>query len=216
MRRTGNCPTEDIIFSFPLCVGGEWIIQHVWIYIRGRGVSYSICDSDGNHEPATKREVDLQSEKHDSDWVRYSRHVLETGEDPLHEFTIKRQTLVRRNIVAVFAPSPGSDAMVLEYVVVGGRTLLASERETIPKAVLEFLELDLTDEAVLAAPWCSTYEAAREYAACAGCVGRTADGVYIKARVEWKVARNPKIVARELKKAAKRHIERYETRQSNG
>ena len=94
---------EDIIASIPYCCGEsdcpqQWHMTHYWIYDDG---SYSLCDCDGNHEGCEADDVPTHREIIAA-WNEYNEYVIETGRDPLCEFSVRRHRKCRQRYTAWF------------------------------------------------------------------------------------------------------------------
>ncbi len=85
---------------------GGWRIEHLWYYVSGRKVSYTVCDPDGNHETLPNRELAAWRKDRETGNHEYEDWVFNTGRDPLHDYYVKRETkttetwcaLIRKNI----------------------------------------------------------------------------------------------------------------------
>jgi hypothetical protein len=87
---------DDIMFSVPEACGDNdcpvgWHIAHYWCYDDG---TYSVCDSDGDHDGVDEADLPTTAQ-YDAAWQGYYRHVVETGQDPLGEFSVRRERKVR-------------------------------------------------------------------------------------------------------------------------
>lgn len=124
---------EDIICSCPYyCDDCEkWHVLHYWAYDDG---TYSQCDSDGNHDPCEEDEVPTYKECDDA-WYQYAKHVLETGDDNLGEYTIHNEREV--TFVAVLADA--ADGIVVEEIRNGDRRYHDPSRA--PKPAREYLQM---------------------------------------------------------------------------
>jgi len=104
---------EDIICTVPEACGEKdcpvgWHLAHYWAYDDG---TYSVCDSDGNHDGCEQSDVPT-CEQHQSAWLVYSRHVAATGCDPLGEFNVPRATKRKERYTAAFRLSILGAALV--------------------------------------------------------------------------------------------------------
>ena len=78
---------EDIMFSYPEHCGENncpvgWRLYHVWSAKRG----YTVADSDGDHEPLSRRDYNELWAQNDAMWLEYAKDVLETGNDVLDNY----------------------------------------------------------------------------------------------------------------------------------
>lgn len=94
---------EDIICTVPEACGENdcpvgWHLAHYWANDDG---TYSVCDSDGNHDDCDEGDVP-SCEQQEAAWLDYSRHVAATGCDPLGEFNVPRATKRKERYTAAF------------------------------------------------------------------------------------------------------------------
>jgi hypothetical protein len=125
---------EDILMEIPsYCDDCEtWHRELIWAYDDG---SYSICDTDGNHEPLDAEDIPSQ-EEHDRLWREYSQWVLDLGEDPLGQFYVRHVRKVNeRWQFKIFKSLTGPR---LDSARRAGRTYLPQE---LPEHVRSFLNL---------------------------------------------------------------------------
>lgn len=105
---------EDIICTMPKACGEKdcpvgWHLAHYWAYDDG---TYSVCDSDGNHDGCDAGDVPTAEQEHAA-WLDYSRHVAATGCDPLGEFFgVPRTTKRKERYTAAFRKSILGAALV--------------------------------------------------------------------------------------------------------
>jgi hypothetical protein len=104
---------DDIICTMPEACGEKdcpvgWHLAHYWAYDDG---TYSVCDSDGNHDDCDESEVPT-CEQQEAAWLDYSRHVAATGSDPLGEFKVPRVTKRKERYTAAFRLSILGAALV--------------------------------------------------------------------------------------------------------
>jgi hypothetical protein len=104
---------SGIICTVPWCCGERgcptrWHIEHYWFQDDG---TYSVCDSDGNHDGCEQSDVPT-CEQQEAAWLDYSRHVAATGCDPLGEFNVPRMTKRKERYTAAFRKSILGAALV--------------------------------------------------------------------------------------------------------
>jgi hypothetical protein len=124
---------EDIVCSCPYYCDDcdKFHITHYWAYDDG---TYTECDSDGNHDGCDAEDVPSYEET-DEAWYRYSRHVLETGEDELSEFTVSHSKEV--TFVAVLADE--ADGIIVDEIRSGKHRYKPGRA---PKAAREYLLME--------------------------------------------------------------------------
>jgi hypothetical protein len=194
----------DILFSVPWqcdekdCpVEGGWHKETYWI----DGRRYT-CDSfsDGDHETVAKRDLPSMESVNDS-WRQYSEWVLEHGTDPLCEFLVGRETKRVRKYSATFTDSIGG-LLLVKVRTAGGRavplTQMPDELETylnVEAKGLNFYPRDL-----------ASVDECRTLTGCK--VRRVHDrwDATFTCEVEFRVPKNPKVVAAALRKAARKHL----------
>ena len=188
MRHT---TTADITMTLPYyCDDCEtWHKQFVWCHDDPEN-PYTISDEDGDHESVDG--ADLPSfEEHDKAWLEYARWVLKHGEDPLANYTVKVSHAVRERWQIQVNDS------------VAGPILLAARRDkhtyrtaaSLPPRMREFLNLKRMRLADFKT-W-AELEAAQP-----GIKQGKWWTIYLDA-FQMRAAQS---IARELRKAARRHI----------
>lgn len=194
---------EDIICTVPWACGENdcpvgWHLHHYWIYDDG---TYSVCDSDGNHDPCDEEDVPT-SEQVCEAWLDYSRHVAATGEDPLCEFGVPRATKRKERYTAAFRKSILGAS--LAAVRRGNKTLPLHD---LPERVTQYLDVEGAGgrlcyregwDALLAIPEVKLYRGTARVAF----------------TLEHDVPRPEATVAAELRRAARRHIREAAARKS--
>jgi len=193
---------EDILFTVPTYDddNDSWYTEHVWIYGYAKRCRYTICDSDGNHEPIGKREVNQLAKQETQLWRDYSAWVVKNkGKDPCGNFMAKRERKVKRNYVGHFSHWIGEKEHGLALTKVswaGGKNSLPGE---LPDMFQKFLCLKKVGDR-----WCMegiTVDILKEEV---GYVGRG----YFKGTAEWNEPRPEKLVRAEVVKLAKKHLAR--------
>lgn len=130
---------EDIICTVPECCGESdcptgWHLAHYWIYDDG---TYSVCDSDGNHDECDESDVPT-CEQVAAAWLDYSQHVAATGCDPLEEFRgVPRTTKRKERYTAAFRPSILGGQLVA--VRRGGKVVPLGD---LPQRVIDYLDCE--------------------------------------------------------------------------
>lgn len=129
---------DDIICTVPEACGERdcpvgWHLAHYWAYGDG---TYSVCDSDGNHDACEQSDVPT-GEQQDAAWLDYSRHVAATGCDPLGEFNVPRTTKRKERYTAAFRLSIIGAALVA--VRRAGKVVPLRE---LPQRVADYLEVE--------------------------------------------------------------------------
>lgn len=187
----------DIICTVPEACDDKdcpaaWHLSHYWVYDDG---TYSVCDSDGNHDPCDEDDVPSW-EQVEAAWLEYSRHVAATGCDPLGEFMVARTTKRKERYTAAFRK--GIAGPVLIKLTRGGKSVPVHE---IPGRVAEFLMIKRTNN-----PNCNTFDGDWEtLAACDGV--KVYRGVArITFTIEHGEPRGDAAVSADLRRAARRHL----------
>ena len=126
---------DDIICTMPEACGEKdcpvgWHLAHYWAYDDG---TYSVCDSDGNHDGCDAGDVPTIEEE-EAAWLDYSRHVAATGSDPLGEFNVPRTTKRKERYTAAFRLSILGAALVA--VRRGGKVVPLRD---LPQRVVDYL-----------------------------------------------------------------------------
>jgi hypothetical protein len=130
---------DCIICTMPECCGEKdcpvgWHLAHYWRYDDG---TYSVCDSDGNHDDCDESDIPTDSE-YSAAWLDYSRHVADTGCDPLGEFHgIPRATKRKERYTAAFRPSILGGKLVA--VRRGGKVMPLRD---LPQRVIDYLDCE--------------------------------------------------------------------------
>ena len=80
---------EDIICTVPEACGDKdckyhFHLAHYWAYDDG---TFSVCDTDGNHESCEESDVP-NAEQECRLWLEYYEYVASTGHDPCNEFRL--------------------------------------------------------------------------------------------------------------------------------
>jgi hypothetical protein len=198
---------EDIYESRACFHDGTYpYIEHLWIYVNGDEVSWSICDSDGNHDDASKEDADEFCETSHQSWIEYAKWVAEHGEDPIHNYMISHDKKIKKTVVARFTKWIGASThgMALESVKIGRNVV---EIKDVPKPIMDYLEVEKMGGRWIA-PWGVSYEAAKEYAENVESVKQSKGDVLIKASIDWKEPRPDAAVKAELITAAKKYLKR--------
>lgn len=126
---------EDIICTVPQACGEKdcpvgWHLAIYWQYDDG---TYSVCDSDGNHDGCDAGDVPTIEEQ-EAAWLDYSRHVAATGCDPLGEFNVPRVAKRKERYTAAFRLSILGAALVA--VRRGGKVVPLRD---LPQRVIDYL-----------------------------------------------------------------------------
>jgi hypothetical protein len=130
---------EDIICTVPEACGESdcpvgWHLAHYWQYDDG---TFSVCDSDGNHDDCDESDVPTADEQ-SAAWLDYSRHVAATGCDPLGEFaSVPRMTKRKERYTASFRKSIIGAALVA--VRRAGKVVPLRD---LPQRVIEYLDAE--------------------------------------------------------------------------
>jgi hypothetical protein len=199
---------EDIICTVPEFCGESDCpvgvhLAHYWCYDDG---TYTVCDSDGNHEGCEESDVP-SFDQQTAAWAEYYQHVADTGSDPLNEISSVRETLKRRERYTARFRNSILGAVLVQ--VKRGRSEVNLRQ--LPERVAEYLCVKRTNAM---SPWVFSE-------------GRFADllkldGVKAPRRlksqmptasvrfiVEHEVPRNAHTVAAELRRAARRLIRKH-------
>lgn len=185
----------DILMSLPEACGERdcavgWHIRHIWVYADG---TYSQCDADGNHDDIDADDVP-SVEEHAAAWLEYSRHVAATGEDPLCEFYVAR-TRKRREAWRVQIVNSIVGPIAARFT----RGRRDVPRDSLPEHIVGYLNLD------------SARRRLRDFAAWpdleAAGVALSRNGWHAF-HLDVDTPRRADLVARELKRAARKHIRR--------
>lgn len=119
-----------------------WYTLHLWIYGGGKRHTYSICDSDGSHKSCAKREADQFCRDERQSWLDYAAYVAETGEDPLGNYHVDRETRVDETWTTTLQTWIGSRKLGLRIKSVkrkGDKT--DTPNQFLPEYVREYLEM---------------------------------------------------------------------------
>lgn len=195
---------DDIICTVPEQCGEKdcpvgWHLAHYWAYDDG---TYSVCDCDGNHDGCDADDLPTADDVHEA-WMQYARYVADTGTDPLHEYTVRRDNTTRERYTAAFRKSV-LGASLVEVKRRGARVPLPS----LPQHVAEYLCVQqgtnpnvwLFDGGWDAlAALTDTVTVYRGVARATFCLDR-------------KTPRSPDVVSRELRAAARRSLRRSHSR----
>lgn len=187
---------EDIICTQAWTCGdkdcrAQWHQRNFWAYSDG---TFSVDEySDGDHEDCD--ESDLPShEEIDASWREYAKHVLATGEDPLGNYYVQRES--RRDESWFFSFNKSIVGPVLLRARRGRREVPASE---LPQHVREYLNLDKRGLRLLDfKTWDELAEA----------LPNAVPGQWVKQSIEHRASRKPETIARELRAAALAHLNR--------
>ena len=182
---------EDIIMQVPsYCDDCEtWHQEFVWVYDDG---TYTICDTDGNHEPLDASEVPT-GEENDKAWHDYRAWVLETGQDPLGEFMVKHSIKTKERW-----------QFRITKTLVGPRLIDARRGkqryplyvDRLPEHVKSFLNLDASGKLGDFATWDELIAVLPDIKA----------GRWFVAHIEHDAPRQETVIARDLRKAARRAL----------
>ncbi len=194
---------SDIMFSIPSYDDDRdsWYQEHIWFTGTEKRQRYTICDSDGNHEPIGKREVNKLEKEHEQLWLNYSKWVIKhNGEDPIGEFFVKTSKTIKRNYVAYFQHWIGEDkhGLALKSVRWSGGLLRPDE---LPKGFQEFLCIKKIGDR-----YCMDGITEKELKE-APDIGYVGNG-YFKGKAEWKEPIPEETIRRDTIRIAKRHIKR--------
>jgi hypothetical protein len=114
---------------------------HVHHYCLDEDGTYTVCDSDGNHDPCEEGDVPA-FDKQDAAWLDYSRHVAATGCDPLGEFMVARTTKRKERYTAAFRRSILGASLVA--VRRAGKILTLRD---LPQRVTDYLDCERLNDA---------------------------------------------------------------------
>ena len=186
---------SDILMSLPEACGDRscpvgWHIWHIWTHDDG---SYSICDADGNHDDIDADDIP-SADEHAAAWLDYSRHVAATGEDPLCEFYVAR-TRKRREAWRVQIGNSIVGPIAARFM--RGRREVS--RDNLPQHVVAYLNLDAARRRL------ADFETWPDLAAAGVVMSRNGWHAF---HLNVETPRRADIVARELKRAARKHIRR--------
>lgn len=187
---------EDIICTVPTQCGEKdcsvgWHIEHYWAYPDG---TYTVCDSDGNHDPCDAKDVP-SADAAQKLWREYSAHVAATGDDPLSEFTIPRS--VKRTAWYDFQ---ATRSIVGPVFIVKPHKRGGYRRPTeMGQAFADFFACDSLDEIQESEDVKITRRTK---------TGEALTLVRGRARVERTIPRSEHAVRRDLVRAARRHLRR--------
>ena len=184
---------SDIIAEVPWHCGNAnnctvgWHQTNYWCYADG---SYSVDSyADGDHEGCDAEDVPTPEEI-DAAWLDYSRWVAEHGEDPLGNFFIRRTKQTRERYRAEWRNSIAGPRLV--SVKRAGRERLSD----LPDHVQSYLDIgERTWDELIALPTVRTI----------GAASARADFV-----LEGKAPRSARAIQRELRKLARKHINKKE------
>ena len=182
---------DDIIATVPYHCGEHWHLTHYWMYADG---SFSECDTDGNHDDIDADDVP-GAEDIAMAWREYAQHVVETGEDPLREYFVKRETVKRETWHFRIVPS------ILGACVTQARhgKRFDFDPRYLPPHVVAYLNLAVKSNALQDFPrWKLFEETFPDYK----------PGTWMRHAIEHRVPRNPETVTRELRAMARRHLKR--------
>lgn len=183
---------DHIIYTIPEECGNracraQWHLRHIWKYDDG---TFSECDSDGNHDALDAADIPSYNEVCRA-WLEYSKYVVQTGEDPLHEFRVARDVTRREAWRVKIAPSICRP--VILYGQRAGRFFWARE---LPEHVRNYFNLNGRHMLADFSTWQEFVEAFPKYK----------PGTWFCVTVERKVPRRRETIVRELRRAAKAHL----------
>jgi hypothetical protein len=190
---------SDISFSIPTYDddADSWYQEYIWFHGTAKRTRYTICDSDGNHEPLSLKEMNLLCDQEHQLWLDYSAWVIErNGEDPIGEFIVKRDRKFKRNYVAHFQHWIGERDHGLALTGVRWAGGLARPEE-LPEGFQQFLCLKKVGNR-----WCMdgiTTDVLKDS------VGYVGNG-YFKGTAEWTEALPEETIRKAILKAARKHI----------
>jgi hypothetical protein len=110
-----------------------WHVRH---YCLDEDGTYTVCDSDGNHDPCEGGDVPAFAEQ-DAAWLDYSRYVAATGCDPLEEFMVARTTKRKERYTAAFRRSILGASLIA--VRRAGKVLTLRD---LPQRAIEYLDCE--------------------------------------------------------------------------
>jgi hypothetical protein len=116
---------------------GGWHQANYWCYPKPKRSRYTVDNyGDGDHEDCRLRDIPGTAEIAAS-WREYAKYVVETGEDPLNNYFVRRRRTLTERWGFKFAPT------------LGGVLLVQARRmgkvyywRNLPPHVVEFLDLD--------------------------------------------------------------------------
>lgn len=172
------------------------------MHATGSRVRYTVCDNDGNHEPADKHEADEIILDSDKQWLDYTKWILEHGgDDPLESFTVRRFKLMRRNYVAYFKHGAKESRVCVTAVKwAGGKT----KPGDLPEGFRRFLSLRKRKGV-----WFVNGITPEELSTFVPCVGKG----YFKGTAEWRENVPEAAIRQQIIKLARRHVKLKETQQ---
>ncbi len=188
---------EDIVSTIPYQCDDpdcphEWHLAHYWVYGDG---TYSVCDSDGNHEACEEPEVPDAAREHKA-WSQYARHVLAAGADPLGNYLVPHTVKRTERWSLQFSRS------VLGILLVGARRGRGGQwigPAGIPDHVAQFAGVKPQHIAKRTGPLVTDFEEMPEEVNRAHRWNGTIDN---------ETPRAPHLIARDLRRAARRHLAR--------
>ena len=194
---------SDIILTIPTYDDDNesWYSEHIWMHCTGKRTSYTICDSDGNHEPISKRDVNDLSKREHQLRLDYSAWVVRhDGEDPIGEFFVKRTKTMKRNYVAHFRHWVGEQKHGLALTHVRWAGGLQTPYQ-LPEGFRAFLCAEK-----VADRWCMAGITVKELqdAPDVGYVGKG----YFKGTAEWKENLPEEKVRKAVIRAARKHLKK--------
>ena len=188
---------EDIIATVPHQCGDrscsvQWHLTHYWAHSDG---TFTECDTDGNHDDIDADDVPSPDTVSQA-WLAYSQHVVSTGDDPLREFYVQRETVKREVWHFRIVPS------ILGACVTQARHGKRSDYDPryLPAHVAEYLNLAVKANRLQDFPrWKLFEETFPDYK----------PGTWMRHVIEHKVPRKPETIARELRAAARKHLAKH-------
>lgn len=142
MNSSKHFSYSDIIASRANCGSDGWYITHLWVYGGGKRPTYSICGTGGNHEDCGKREADQFCRDEHQSWLDYAAYVAETGEDPLGNYSVDRETRTDETWTATLQVWIGSRKLGLRIKSVKRKGDKAdTPNQSLPEYVREYLEM---------------------------------------------------------------------------
>lgn len=193
-----------------------WNIEHLWAYSDG---TYTTCDSDGNHESfesefegeALEDEVSSYCKDAEQSWIDYAQDCAQTGEDPLGQFNVRQTVNKKENWVIWFTDWIGREEHGYAVIdgrhgsVKPGRTDIKSPHQ-FSKEVAEYLQLKKVGDR-----YCMEGVTLEDIRNSVGYVSnaQSVDGKrYMKLQITYDKPRNARDVAKDVKAAAKKSLER--------
>lgn len=167
----------------------QWHVRNFWAYGDG---TYSVDEySDGDHEDCDIEDIP-SPEEISASWRDYAQHVAETGEDPIGNYYVRRHRTERQAWQFCFGNS--IIGPVLLRARRGRRRVLAAD---LPLHVREYLNLHRDGRRLMDfATW-------EDFAAG---LPDVKPGKWVHHKIEHRIARSPKTIARELRTAARKHL----------